>query len=46
MVFTDLINPENSNSDNWHQWQLEGCLITPIGNYLKALELLRIIPDL
>ena len=31
---------------NLHRWQAKGCSFRPMGNYLKALGLLRIMPQL
>ena len=46
MNLTDLIDPPKNSQKELHQWQLPGCSIRPMGNYLKALGLLRIVPGL
>ena len=45
MSLTDLINPPQERQTESYQWQVVGCSTRPMGNYLKALGLLRIIKD-
>ena len=46
MSLNNLVNPAKSSQKQFYRWSAPGCSIRPMGNYLKALGLLGIVPKI